>query len=36
VIERSKIKTRILSVDIEAIERAIRDDKVGTSITFSV
>ncbi len=34
VIERSKIKTRILSVDIQAIEGAIKDDRAGTRITF--
>ena len=32
IIERSKIKTRILKADLKIIEKAIKGDKVGTEI----
>jgi len=32
IIERSKIKTRILKADPKIIEKAIKGDKVGTEI----
>jgi uridylate kinase len=35
IIERSKIKTRILKADIKIIERAIRGEDVGTEIVLS-
>ena len=34
IIERSKIKTRILKADIKIIEKAIKGEAVGTEITF--
>ena len=35
IIERSKIKTRILKADIKSLEKAIKGGSVGTEITFS-
>jgi uridylate kinase len=35
IIERSKIKTRILKADIKIIERAIKGEDVGTEIVLS-
>ena len=35
VIERSKIKTRVLKSDPKVIEKAIKGENVGTEITFS-
>ena len=35
IIERSKIKTRIIKADIKIIERAIRGEDVGTEIVLS-
>ncbi len=35
IIERSKIKTRILKADIKIIEKAIRGEDVGTEIVMS-
>jgi uridylate kinase len=35
IIERSKIKTRILKADIKIIERAIKGEEVGTEIVLS-
>jgi uridylate kinase len=32
IIERSKIKTRILKADIKSLEMAIKGDSVGTEI----
>ncbi len=32
IIERSKIKTRILKADIKLLEKAIKGDSVGTEI----
>ncbi len=32
IIERSKIKTRILKADIKSLEKAIKGDSVGTEI----
>lgn len=34
IIERSRIKTRILKADIKIIEKAIKGEAVGTEITF--
>jgi uridylate kinase len=34
IIERSKIKTRILKADIKIIERAIKGEDVGTEIVL--
>ena len=32
IIERSKIKTRVLKADLKAIEKAIKGNSVGTEI----
>jgi len=32
IIERSKIKTRIIKADLKIIEKAIKGDNVGTEI----
>jgi len=34
IIERSKIKTRIIKADIKTLEKAIKGDSVGTEIIF--
>ena len=34
IIERSKIKTRILKADLKILEKAIKGDSVGTEIIF--
>ena len=34
IIERSKIKTRILKADIKTLEKAIKGGPVGTEIIF--
>jgi uridylate kinase len=34
VIERSKIKTRVLKADIQTLEKAIKGQPVGTEITL--
>ena len=35
IIERSKIKTRILKADIKTLEKAIKGNPVGTEIILS-
>ena len=35
IIERSKIKTRIIKADIKTLEKAIKGDSVGTEIIFT-